>query len=822
MSSEEILNDFSRLTEAGANEAETRLKLINRVLFEVLGWTRDDVTVEEHVSEDGKSSYADYILRTAMTAIVIEAKKVPQEKVTVPNVRRIRLDRRMMTTEVGPVIAQARDYARKLAVPFAVATNADYWIIFSSTRVDGVRFEDSYGVIFSTITSALRDNFPEFHDLLSRASVISGSLENELLGRIENQIEERRLNKFYTRPFSRISRHSLFPLIEDAITTAFTEDIVNADPKLLQMCYVHTPERVRFDRRIEMHILKRHSVTTRAPMRPLREKHERGLTDLIKGAAGRVRPVAVLILGTVGSGKTTFLNFTRRVAAQTIFEPDLGKPYPHWIEADFRSFSKGQNVLEFMHAAIRNQINADPYLSDYERCIKHAYKDEIDALFRGPLYLLSQDESERKRRIAALLEDQYGKGAPYNEKVLTYAAQHSPVFLVIDNVDQFDDETVRADIFATAMAMSHRISGNLICSMREATYVLHRGTPVFDAFDFDPIVIDAPEVLAVLSKRFFVAKQLLSGQSGHFVAENGADVQVSDLSVIIDLVQSSVLGSEIGNLIAVLATSDIRLALRMTREFLQSGYTASGKALRIYQETGNYLLPPHEALRAIMVGTQAVYHEKLSVIGNPFDAWCGRTEAQLLRLYVLAALVQYSSGQGFQGLPGQEIKKVLCEIGFGDDVTLKVLSDLCTMRYIYTMAHSQASLEATYAPSRLGGYIVRDLVGNLMFIENVLIDTFIADTDMWEHLKELTDRIYSERDVLRKLRIRKERATVFFSYMKASYEQLRTDGLRRHVPVEWCSDPLASIENQFRSNLARAERSAERNYGQPDGRQGEP
>jgi len=74
----EIILSAKDLTLSSANEANTRLKVIDRIVFEILGWKRSDVEVEEHVSEDGESTYADYVLRTAMTAIVIEAKKVGQ------------------------------------------------------------------------------------------------------------------------------------------------------------------------------------------------------------------------------------------------------------------------------------------------------------------------------------------------------------------------------------------------------------------------------------------------------------------------------------------------------------------------------------------------------------------------------------------------------------------------------------------------------------------------------------------------------------------------------------------------------------------------
>src|SRR6185437_5650402 len=253
----EIIAQYNHLKLHEANEAETRLKVINDVLYSVLGWTHTDVHVEQRVSEDGKTTWSDYVLKTGMTAIVIEAKKVGVTFDEIPEERRTQLKGRLLKGETGDAIRQARDYARKLGVPFAVATNGNSWIIFPATRVDQVAFEESSAIIFSNLKSALEDDYAEFHDLLSRQAVINGSMENELLGRIENQIEDRRLNRFFTTSFSKISRHSLFPLIEDAVSTAFTEDVVNADPDLLDKCYVKTPDRMRFDHRIKLHIAKR-------------------------------------------------------------------------------------------------------------------------------------------------------------------------------------------------------------------------------------------------------------------------------------------------------------------------------------------------------------------------------------------------------------------------------------------------------------------------------------------------------------------------------------------------------------------------------------
>ena len=61
---------------ADANEAETRFHIIDDIIRNILGWDHSDIRVEERVSEDKKVKFVDYIIRTANTAIVIEAKRV--------------------------------------------------------------------------------------------------------------------------------------------------------------------------------------------------------------------------------------------------------------------------------------------------------------------------------------------------------------------------------------------------------------------------------------------------------------------------------------------------------------------------------------------------------------------------------------------------------------------------------------------------------------------------------------------------------------------------------------------------------------------------
>jgi GTPase SAR1 family protein len=808
----ELLAIGKKIDFESVNEAETRLKLIDKVLFDVLGWTHNDVQVEERVSEDGNTTYADYVVRTASTAFVLEAKKAGVVFKTQAKDRRLKLTKTNIHGELEEAVLQARDYCRKLGVQFAVVTNGNQWVIFPANRTDQVTFHNSYALVFNSLDSILLSDYSEFIDLLSRTAVVNSSLENLLLGYSEDQIEGRRLRNFFQSPRSE-SRNSIYPLIETAITTSFSDTITEMDPDLFERCYVNSPEKIKFDRRINMHISKSQHLFSAQPIRPMQRKDANFLKDRIRSLQTKSRPLAIVILGSVGAGKTTFLHYTRNVTASSVFEKKKGQAYPHWIAINFLKFTNDKMPVDFIYEGIKEYIIDDDYFSDYNGCISKAYEKEITAIRKGPAFLIAQDQEKFAQLITNKLTEDYENIKPYVDKLLSYAASQAPIFLVIDNIDQLD-EKLQSSIFTEAVAFSSKLNINLVIALRSSTYVEHRNSPAFNAFDFDPILIEPPKIEAVLSRRFFLATNLISGESGDFISENGMKVHVSDLAVLIELIQSSVLGTDVGSLLEVLASGDVRNALRMTREFIEHGYSNPGKAYNTHKSGGKYTLPKHEALRAILLGNQSVYNEAFSPIGNPYDSHLERTTLQLTRLFVLTALVQYSSDASFQYLDGIEINKYLRTVGIGDEVALKVLNDLCRFRFCYTGGHGPADFKSSYYPSRLGGYIIRDLISNFMFVENIMMDTFVADEKVWENLNALGRQIsnsYHSRTIRVYYRI--ERVKAFHAYMTDLYSVLCDEAIRRTLPKEWHVNVLKEVYPALELNMRNALESAERNYG---------
>jgi hypothetical protein len=361
--------------------------------------------------------------------------------------------------------------------------------------------------------------------------------------------------------------------------------------------------------------------------------------------------------------------------------------------------------------------------------------------------------------------------------------------------------------------LSKKNKASLIIAMRDTTYVQKRYIATIDAYEFETLYVDPPEINAVLSGRFFVARQMLKGVPGEFLGEHGALVKIRDSASIIDLVQYSVLSTEVAHLIEVLAGDNVRLALRMVREFLKSGYTATARALTTFQRAGRYILPAHEAMRAIILGPRTVYEEVHSLIGNPFDARLSRTNAQLLRLFLLNALVNMGQRANFVNLPGDQVASIYTRIGFGAELADKVLQDLCELRFIETETRDKPSLSACYVPTRLGGYMVKAFMSQLVFLENMLMDTFISDKSVWDQLNALTQSIQDERNPTTRLRLRKQRVVEFFDYTGTQYQSLQREAVRRGLEAEWCQDPFEMSRNRLNENLQRALRSSITLYG---------
>src|SRR5690606_21448974 len=145
-------------------------------------------------------------------------------------------------------------------------------------------FNKSSAIVFDSLDAALGGDIDYFTSLLSRDGVVDGFLEQELIGRTEDQLQERRLKNIIHKETSR-PPNPIFHLIENEVVDSFADTIVGRSREFLELCYVPTPDRTKFDNRIKMHLRRRDALFRTRVHRPLRDRESATIKKAIEGAA---------------------------------------------------------------------------------------------------------------------------------------------------------------------------------------------------------------------------------------------------------------------------------------------------------------------------------------------------------------------------------------------------------------------------------------------------------------------------------------------------------------------------------------------------------
>ena len=224
------------------NEADTRLKVLDRILFEVFQWSYDAVFTEP-LTESG---YIDYILTIGerRNALVIEAKRAgrlaPASKIATASA----------VSLSGPVvkplmdgIKQALSYATEKGVPVAAVTDGHTWLFFRASRVDGRPPLEGTGILFPSIASAF-ENFAKYAEMLAPQAIVDRLHLAHLNDAEGIKVSDAEQQYFVFDPQSARLRPQ-DPLAADAsqLFSQFFSQISNEqDREMLRDCFVETNE----------------------------------------------------------------------------------------------------------------------------------------------------------------------------------------------------------------------------------------------------------------------------------------------------------------------------------------------------------------------------------------------------------------------------------------------------------------------------------------------------------------------------------------------------------------------------------------------------
>jgi energy-coupling factor transporter ATP-binding protein EcfA2 len=451
----------------------------------------------------------------------------------------------------------------------------------------------------------------------------------------------------------------------------------------------------------------------------------------------------LLIVGSVGSGKSTFVDHLQYAALpREIVNTTV------WVRVNMNNApSANAEIYDWLRTEIIGGCRAAYPDVDFDQLhrLKALFSVEVRAFDKGvgQLYRSNKDIYDLKlaEYLEGLLGDLHKQAIAYTRHCSTERGKL--LILVLDNCDKRTRDQ-QLLMFEAAQWIQKEFRALVILPLREETYDNHRDQPPLDTALKDLVFrIEAPLFHNVLVSRVQLALNELK-RSGdktyHYELPNGFHVEyaASDKAFYLSSIVNAVFSydKQIRRMIVGLAARNIRRALEIFLEFCSSGHITEDHIFRIRQSEGQYLLPLSVVVRVLLRTNRRFYDSDRSYIKNllAIDAQDSRPN-YLTRLILLRWLFIRFSQQGPSGqkgyFPVRDAVQELTVYGIEKGVVRREVEYLTKSQIILTEDFRTEQIEDEDL-IRLGpaGFVHLELLGIVDYLAAVAEDTWFSDEEV--------------------------------------------------------------------------------------------
>lgn len=747
-----FISDYERLKNSDISEADTRSKVIDKILIEVLGWEEKDITRESHVD----SGYFDYKISIPGFHIIVEAKK-QFLKFTLP-VNRKKTSYNSLLKENKEVITQIRGYMTDSGISSGIITNGCQFIIGRLVNTDGTDWKKNQCLIFNGFED-IEDRFIEFHNNVSRESIIeNGGFDfySEDLTQPSYKIVSTLVNREKEIVRNNLSAE-IVPLINYVFGEIFQEDGLD-NKEFFRECFIANEEIKK--NRNEIERLFGDEAPTLSEVIPAKNTNsvvtqiedEIINTPIIAKETQPPRPI--IIIGSKGAGKTTFINylFKTKINEKTL----SNHPY---VYVDFRQYfnqDKSIDIEKIAEDVIEYLFENYSELELHSvKVLKRIYFKEIKRNDEGIWDDLKENnKNEYNRKLRDFFEVKQQSFLEHLEMISKYLIRERLIrlLLVFDNADQFDSK-LQERVFLLANSLNRRANCGVIVSLREGYYYKWRNSPPFDAFESNVYHISAPRYNEVLQKRINYTLSRIELEGKTYGVTKGYKVQIDNHSVyefLYGLKNSlfSIENSEMMDFLNYSSFPNIREGLRLFKQFLVSGYTDVSEYIMRVRFSNNQdnrvFIPIHEFFKTIGLNNKLYYNHETSVIPNLFYP-IEDSNDHFIKIWILKYLQKQldTGGNATKYILISNLLNFFANIGYRIPQLKKVIIELLKEELVETddvisdidwelLSESDFNI----CLSAKGSYYLKNAKNRFHYYDLILQDTPIFSKDHFDRIKE--------------------------------------------------------------------------------------
>jgi RNA recognition motif-containing protein len=394
--------------------------------------------------------------------------------------------------------------------------------------------------------------------------------------------------------------------------------------RIVEEAYIASMRQQRYVEPIDR--LVRNAVApTAAKIKPLENSKEpREITAALRDRK-KLENQILLLIGSVGAGKSTFIDYLSLVALPTeIREKTL------WVRINLNEAPLSPELTyDWIAKAIVEELRLSNSHVDFDdlAILEKIFRQELTMLKKGPLALLDPGSVEYSVRIADRLSQLQSNIQAMAKGIASFLCSGPNLLLVIalDNCDKRTrDEQLM--MFQVAQWVQAEFRCLVVLPLRDITYDLHRHDPPLDtALKQFVFRIEPPQFSDVLQARVRlalteIARTSASASALSYLLPNGIKVTypAEDQALYLASILRSLYAHDrfVRQVMTGLAGRDVRRALEIFLEFCMSGHIGEDEIFKIRYFQGQHILPLSVVARVLLRMQRRFYDGNRSYLKN--------------------------------------------------------------------------------------------------------------------------------------------------------------------------------------------------------------